>query len=232
MSKLDVTDALIRTLIREVAPLVSHLTGWNLEIAGLGVRVLPRHRGYEEIVVGRLQAAGLAVDPDHSRGAIERLFEHMLEDNIIAAYDHGRRRILVVRENVDDSNMDGLRLILCHELVHRGQHVRHAGLFERLDVVVREAYTQAAAGNPSAALPKLQEAEKQMTVMESHARFVETEIKRLYLPRAVPESHFNILTLLFRFLGKRKLSQYVNGIPAVAQATQAGKVDDLYRGLG
>jgi hypothetical protein len=234
MTKLAVTDGLVRQLVAEVAPLVAHLTGWNLQLGDLAARVLPRHRGYEEIVLGRLAAAGIRMDPDAARNPLELLMEFMLEQNIAAAYDHGRQEILVVRENVDDSNMDGLRLTLAHELVHRGQHVHHPRLFRQVDEVVREAYGCGVEGQGTMAqaVRRLHEADRIMTVMESHAGYVEREIKRLYLPRAVQESHFNLPALLFRVLGSRKVAQYTGGIPAVAQATRAGHIDALYQALG
>jgi hypothetical protein len=35
--------------------------------------------------------------------------------------------MLIIGENVDDSNIDGLRLVVAHELVLRGQHLQEAG---------------------------------------------------------------------------------------------------------
>ena len=234
MGKLAVTDGQVRQLVAEVAPLVAHLTGWNLQLGDLRTRVLPRHRGYEEIVLGRMQTAGIRMDPDAPRNPLERLTEYMLEGNIAGAYNHGTREILVVRENVDDSNLDGLRLTLAHELVHRGQHVHHAHLFDRMDEVMRAAYGCGIEGRGTVteAIRRLHEVDEVMTVMESHAGYVEREIKRLYLPRGVQESHFNLAALMFRVLGARKVAQYTDGIPAVARATRAGHIDALYRKLG
>lgn len=228
MSRLDVSDDLIRELVGEVTPLVVHLTGWNLRCGDLGHRVLPRDRGYEEIVLGRLSGAGIRVEADPHQDPIARLMEHMIESNILAAYDHGRQEILVVRENVDDSNLDGLRLVLCHELVHRGQHIHHAPLFSRVDQVIRDAFVAGSDGD-AAVRDALEEIDAIMTLFESHAHFVELEIKRLYLPHGVVESHFDMLSLIFHYVGQQKLSQYVEGIPAISSAVRSGTLDALFR---
>jgi hypothetical protein len=55
MTKLTIDDNLISSLVSEVAPLVSSITGWDLHITTLHSRVLPKDQGYEEIVEGKLR---------------------------------------------------------------------------------------------------------------------------------------------------------------------------------
>jgi len=232
--RLDVTPALVSRVAREVAPLVAHLTGWRLNTDGLGARVIPRHRGYEEIVLARLRDAGVPIDIEAPRSALERLNEYVLEESILAAYQPGSRELLVVRENVCDSNLDGLRLIVAHELVHFGQHGRYEFLFRRVDRTIRyvTAVGLAEPGSGSvAALRALERLQEIMTLFESHAAYVEQSVKWLYLPRAEVVSHFNIATVLFRMLGAQKICQYTDGVPRVAAAAAAGAVDALYAGV-
>ncbi len=237
MAPLDVGESQVRRLIADVAPLVSHLTGWNLRTGDLGARVLAKAGSNEEIVRRRLKSAVIAPPPRQAGGFYERLMERLVEESILAAYDHGGQEIVVVRENVEDADLDGLRLVLAHELVHRGQHVRHKELFDRADALLREVYLAAGpdgaaatatadgAGSPVARLEAI------MTLLESHARFVEDEVKRLYLPRATLRAGFNMMAFLLQALAPGKGRQYTDGLPAVAAAAGAGTVDSLYESL-
>ena len=138
--RLVVTEQLIREVVHEVAPVVSEATGWPLEIRALGHRVLPRDRGYEEVLLARIKGAGIDLGDAPKRGLLERLLEYVVEGTVLAAYEPSTSELLVVRENVDDSNLDGLRLVVAHELVHRGQHVNHGELFAQVDAAVRAAF--------------------------------------------------------------------------------------------
>ena len=232
--RLDVTPVLVRRVVSDVAPLVTHLTGWPLHVNGLGMRVIPKDRGYEEIVLARLRDAGLPVDFEAPRSAFERLNEYVLEESILAAYQPGSRELLVVRENVSDSNLDGLRLVVAHELVHFGQHGQYEFLFRRVDRTIRYVAAMRLAGpgtDPAGALPALARIQEIMTLFESHAAYVEQSVRRLYLPRAEVASHFNIAAVLFRMLGAQKICQYTDGVPRVAAAAAAGHVDALYAGV-
>lgn len=43
------------------------------------------HRGYEEVLLGRLRGLGVEVDPDGKRGWFERLVEYVIEGNVLGA---------------------------------------------------------------------------------------------------------------------------------------------------
>lgn len=234
MAYLDVSEDLVRRLVAGVAPLVSHLTGWNLRTGDLGARVLERAGCNEEILGRRLKSAGIIPIPRQAGDFYELLMDRLLEENILAAYDHGGQEIVVVRENVEGSDLDGLRLVLAHELVHRGQHVQHRNIFVLADALLREAVSEAGPDPDTAAAPPGQPSRLDaiMTLLESHARYVEQEVNRLYLPRAKVQSHFNMLAFLFQALNPRKSRQYSDGLPEVANAVRAGTVDSLYDALG
>ena len=233
MAPLDVSESQVLRLVAGVAPLVSHLTGWNLRTGDLGVRVLERAGCNEEIVRRRLKSAGLALPAREADGFYERLMARLLEENILAAYDHGGQEIVVVRENVEEADLDGLRLVLAHELVHRGQHVRHPELFGRADALLRDVYLSrgpdGGPGDPAGA--PLIRLDAIMTLLESHARFIEDEVKRLYLPRATVRTGFNMMAFLLQALAPAKGRQYSDGLPAVAAAASEGTLDSLYDSL-
>lgn len=229
ISRLDITDSLIEELLSEVAPMVEEATGWKLDRPGLRSRVLPKDRGYEEILLGRIRGAGVEVPEEGSWGLFERLIEYVVEGSVLAAYEWSTQEMLVVRENVDDSNLDGLRVVIAHELVHRAQHISHPELFERVDKGVREVFDLATEpGGLAQALDKIGELQGVMTLLESHAHYIQQTLHRTRFPNAVIESHFSLPTLLLRLVGARKLSQYTDGIPTVQEAMARDEVDELY----
>jgi len=194
---------------------------------------LPRNRGYEEIVLGRLRGIGLRLGDDGSRSIAERLVEYCVEDSVLAAYEPSTQEVMVVRENVDDSNLDGLKLVLAHELVHRGQHVNHPHLFTRVDDIARELFAYLSQGDASlqGLLRRIDEIRPIMTLIESHANYVQAVLAQTHFPGARIESHFSLATLLLRVFGRPKTAQYTEAIPTVAAATTAGDIDSLYRSV-
>jgi hypothetical protein len=234
MDKLEITDQLIQKVIVEVAPLVSNVTGWDLRLADLRSRVVPRDQGYEAILLGRLYQAGLQDLQELMPDLLEKMIEYLIEQNALAAYMPGAGEILVIRENVDESNLAGLKLILCHELVHRGQHLFHPELFARTDALLREAVgdMHGEAVDLQRSRQIAEELRPIMSLIESHAAYVQQLVKLAYFPDARIETHFNLASLLMRFVGADKLAQYTNALPQVAQAAAAGKLESLYNSLG
>jgi len=233
MTKLSVTEHLVFDLLDEVVPLVERSTKWDIKAKTLRYRVLPKKRGYEEVVLGRLKGAGIQVEENHRRSIIERLIEFIIESNVAGAYQPVSGEILIIRENVDDSNLDGLKLVVAHELVHRGQHVNFPQIFENLDVTIRDVYSylNQEKSNLGEVIRIMERIRPSMTLIESHAVYIQNLLQRLYFPKARIETHFNIATLIFRLLGKKKMSQYTEGIPQIISAVNSGDVNSLYSRL-
>ena len=233
VTRLDVTDELVGRLIGEVTPLVEAATGWAIAAEGVRPRVLPKDMGYEAICLGRLRGAGIDVERLAPTGLMRRLLEYVIEGNALGAYEPSSEELLVVRENVDDSNLDGLRLVVSHELVHRGQHVRHPRLFARVDQMLRDLFAVLESEEAEAAdiLRFLEEIRPVMTLIESHAMVVQERIRRERFPDAVIESHFSLAGLLLRLFAGAKVRQYTEGAPAIAAALSRGEIDGLYEAL-
>ena len=151
----------------------------------------------------------------------------------VTAYQPSTQELLVVRENVDESNLDGLRIIVAHELVHRAQHLNHPELFDQVDDAVRHAFDELSAGK--AGLRDLWDGAGHvraiMTLLESHAYYVQEQLRRTRFVGATVERHFGLAPLLLRALGGFKLSQYTLAVPQVAEATRTGTIDGLYASL-
>jgi len=236
MTKLLVDNNLVSKLVDEVSPLVRQLTRWKLATNKLRCRVIPKQRGYEEIVINQLQHLGIPVLEGASRDFFERLAEYLLEANVLAAYLPWNAEVIVIRENVDDSNLDGLRLILGHELVHRAQHVNHPQILERLEKLSQQIYLAFYEAQENLDLEQimdtLTEIRSIMTLIESHASVVQHTLNREHYPNAKIESHWGLPAMLFRLVGAEKLSQYQDGVPQVIEAIERGTIDDLYQREG
>lgn len=233
MKKLNITSDLIQNIVNNITPLIEDLTRWQLSINTLKILVLPKNQGYEEVILGRLQGAGIHIDKKHPRSIIEKLLEHVLEANILGAYQPGTQELIIIRENVDESNIDGLKLIIGHELVHRGQHVYFKHLFDQIDERIKNTFDDINSGTVS-----LKEISQQMenirpimSLIESHAYYIQSVLKQNYFPKAKIESHFNVATILMSTLGKAKTSQYTEKIPEVSNAFENGNIDSLYLNL-
>jgi hypothetical protein len=165
---------------------------------------------------------------------LERMIEYLVEQNTLAAYMPGAGEILVIRENVDDSNMDGLKLVLAHELVHRGQHMAHGNLFAQVDHLLKQAFTEMKSDTTDFTRMRLyfKQIQPVMTLLESHAAYVQGLLKQAHFPDARVETHFNIATLLMRLVGAPKMAQYTEGLPGVAAAVRRGNLDSLYARFG
>ena len=228
MPKLIIDDTLISALVGEVGPLVSSITGWDLRLANLCCRVLPKDQGYEEIVESKLHALGLSFNP--GRDIVTRTVEYLVENNVLAAYEPLTNELMVVRENVDDSNSDGLKVVLGHELTHRGQHMTHPEIFERVNRILVDMIKGVETGQVD--LQKLrgyfEEVQPLMTLIESHASYVQGVLCQRYFPQAQIEHHLSLPVLLFRVLGYGKGAQYTEGLPQVATAMQQGSIDRLF----
>jgi hypothetical protein len=230
MTRLEITDNTIRTILLEVAPLVARATGWELDLTSLHSRVLPRNRGYEEMLLGRLQGVEVEEWKELMPDLLERMLEYVVEQNSLAAYMPGSAEILVIRENVDDSNLDGLKLVLAHELVHRAQHITHPQLFRRVDALMLQALRlfQAEDTDMQRMQSILEQVQPVMTLLESHAAYVQGTLKQAYFPEAHIETHFSLAALLMRIVAAPKLAQYTDGLPQVAEAVRAGRLDALF----
>jgi len=178
-------------------------------------------------VEGKMRLLGLPVMP---RDLITRTVETLVENNVLAAYEPLANELMVIRENVDDSNMDGLKLVLAHELTHRGQHVHHPQLFQRVNELLVSVLRETNTGDIN--LQKMrawfEQVKPLMTLVESHASYIQGIIQQRHFPRAQIEKQFSLPVLLFRLLGFGKTTQYTAGLAQVSAAAQKDGIDGLF----
>jgi hypothetical protein len=68
-----------------------------------------------------------------------------------------------------------------------------------------------------------------MTLLESHASYIQALLQQTYYPNGQIETPFNLARLLMRLVGGPKLAQYTDGLPQITAAYQAGDIDRLYQ---
>ncbi len=234
MTKLDLDKATIDTLVQEMGVIVERETGWRLDIPNLKIQVVPKERGFEELVIRRITEVGIQLPVDLPKDLFTRIIEYLIENSYLAGYLPGSGSICIVRENVDDSNMDGLRLVIAHELVHRAQHLRFPQLIARMDAQLVDMLKPLlepdhnAVPDMNAVNLHLTQVEPVMTLFESHAAFIQQRIKERYYPQARIEEHFTLLATILEFLFGARQNRYTRGLPAIDAAYAEGKIDDLF----
>ncbi len=234
MARLEIDEALGRALVRDMAPAVVQITGWPLGIDRLRIRVVPKNQGYECVLLGRLRGAGIPISEDQRRSLLDRFLEYVVEGVLLSAYEPSTGELFLVRENLDEGNMDGLRLIVAHELVHRAQHLRHPELSERIDCVLRGVCARAMRGDLGLGelATAVRRVEPVMSLLESHAQYVQEDLRQKRFPNARIESQWNVAAVLLRLFGGPKVSQYTRAVPAVAKSTADNLTPSTGRPLG
>jgi hypothetical protein len=231
MSKLIVTKELVDYLLAELVPYVEQATGWQLDINRLNIQVVPRELAYEAIVLHQnvLRYGDQTEKKEQLTYAVHPLIEKMIESNILGAFEPSTCELIIVKENVDDSNLDGLKVVILHELVHYGQYLYHSTIFDNLENLRYQVTTAVENREAGKAMDLLGKTQQLMTLLESHAHFIEEQIKNRVYPRAKVESHFNWATILMSIISPSKQAQYLDGLPVISQAAKSSRIDDLFR---
>jgi hypothetical protein len=110
----------------------------------------------------------------------------------------------------------------------------HGELFIRLDTLLHRAFAEMSSEATDFVKLRLyfEEVQPIMTLLESHAAYIQEIIKQRYLPEARVESHFNLAVLLMRLIGAPKAAQYTEGLPEISAAINSGKIESLFARLG
>jgi len=213
--RLNIDHDLVRHCLEEVGPLVESLTGWPGLLESTSVEIEEDAVAFWAKTMGSFDL-GL---PDLAK----RVLSHVVFKKALAAYAPHAKRIVVNGKEAVFSNLDGLKVILGHELVHRGQFLYEPGLLARYDAAVRELR------------PKLLDADlsirgflawflasplqQLMKHMEGYAAHVQTDFLQTYYNCAMPLVHVGLLERmlapvlphLFKEMAEVKVKQYTEG---------------------
>jgi hypothetical protein len=229
MRRLPITPDLLWVQVHRVAPEVELLTGWPLRLNSLQVFVVSRRDAAEFAFAEMLRSARLppsTVRADEPLGWLRRAARGRA---IGAFYEHGRNAICAVSDNVDESNNDGLALILAHELAHRAQHLQYQRIHAKVQAATRRLYRLA--GKPSTTEEEWRAVTDEitpiMTVMESHATYVTELARRTRLPLGRTEPVPWLARRLDELLDRDKCAQY-RETRLIARAVGMGELGDLF----
>jgi hypothetical protein len=239
-----VSEKSVRRMIEDVAPKVERLTGWDLKLDDLEVRIIGRNQYYEEAMLPTYKALGIDTEAKTEKGKkAVKTMKKIMPYMILGQYTPLNERMIVLPDNLRfGTNESGLTVTLGHELVHRGQFINNpkfARLYSHLARAVtgRNAFDDDLSEDERMK-PFLQ---SYMTLVEGDASFVEGQLKQMFYQDAKNKtswaSNFLGATLLLAGVVngdssfKDKLRQYNRGkeiVKKVYEARGRKLVDVMY----
>lgn len=120
VNRLNLSDELVAHCLEEVTPLVEHLTGWTGLLDDVEVRIAT---DVGEIMAEVMARAGMS-EPTF----LDRAFWRNISLAFAALYEPISKTVLVNSSAARKQNLDSLKVILGHELVHVGQFKYSPGL--------------------------------------------------------------------------------------------------------
>jgi hypothetical protein len=223
--RLTIDDEVLTYAVEEIAPLVEALTGW--EDVSRGIRVEAVEHGGEAFA-RLLSRAGLAT---FSEAEVRRSILRSGIAGSHALYDPFSASIYVDVTKTERQNLDGLKVIIGHELVHAGQFQHHPQLVqeyrELLEAVLAAERADRAGGGTATLSGALglgkrgREASKKsfgfMANLEGYASYIENDFIRKVLNCAQGMPHLSIGEELVQFLlvveGVLQLSRTEHSMP-------------------
>ena len=119
VERLNITDELIEHCLDEVAPMVESLTGWESLLDDVTVVITDDLSPYLQSFSGLFEGK-----PSWLFRKLSRMLERLStwSSQIVAFYEPNVKSIVIHRSRASNCvNLDGLKVILGHELVHVGQ---------------------------------------------------------------------------------------------------------------
>ena len=115
--RLHIDDPLVAHCLLEVAPMVESLTGWSGLLDDLPVRINPDFGAHWQARLSEYIDTGCATaSPEAHQSFLTNM------NGTMAAYDPFEDALIVNATWLDRSNLDALKVVLGHELVHVGQY--------------------------------------------------------------------------------------------------------------
>ena len=193
VARLALDDATVAHCLEEVAPLVESLTGWRGLLDRLEVRM------------------SLAVSPKVQElmaelGVSSTVTKAMMGGFLGAMYDPYAHAVLINKRWAERQNLDEMKVVLGHELVHVGQHLAHPELTETGETLTRSYFRAVNKVTESAAFtsiaeyvqrlseePAHQAMQEHMSNIEGYASYVEHGWLRRHYTCATRYPHMSLL---------------------------------------
>jgi hypothetical protein len=166
---LHIDDELVRYCLAEVAPLVERLTGWSNLLEGLKVEVAPSLAP----TMIREPLIGAGKDPTDLAAKMTAFVTDLMQGPGAgcALYDAHTHTVIFNSSILEQVNLEGLKVMCGHELVHVGQFKYTPGLREYNLAHLRGMIAGAATETPEESTRKM----AYMTELEGYAKYIESD---------------------------------------------------------
>ncbi|NOU27945.1 MAG: carboxypeptidase regulatory-like domain-containing protein [Polyangiaceae bacterium] len=190
VKRLRLDEEIVDLAVREIAPLVEHLTGWSNLRDGVELRIVD---AYRDELRARIQQelGGHALDSTQL-ALIETAMSHC-DATVVASWHPEERVVLLNRTLIEEQGFDYLKVTIGHELVHVGQTRVLPSLAARLRRARVERLETVLAGR-SLPRARMRDAVQLLTNIEGYAHYIETRwLRQIYthtahLPRPTSEA--------------------------------------------
>lgn len=229
-----VSEKSIHRMLKDVAPRVERLTGWDLQMNDLTVKIIPRDFFFEQGIKPTYEGLGIDIKAKSEEGKQSVKFMRSIMPYIIMGlYEPMTGSLLICPENYAlGTNESGLATLVGHELTHRGQFLQPRYKEMYLDLVRRstginafdeDKYEEEGASDLINAL---------MTLAEGDATFVQDQLKSMFYQDA-ENRYSGMVSLIGTAVGiisllddegglMKKMKQYSKGKEIVSALYKAG----------
>ncbi|MCF7859607.1 MAG: hypothetical protein K9N07_09870 [Candidatus Cloacimonetes bacterium] len=214
--RLNITEDLVESCVNEVLPLVEQATNWHDILDGIHFEIINNKSGMKRIIEKLFEyyqtALGIEDDLVYMPWLFYKILTAILYNSISALYFPGDKTIYINNHTCQYINLDYLKVILGHEIVHAGQFKSVSNLKPALESYLNELLQEVSEDRSATEVEELEfeellkivknsKIQNAMTALEGHAYFIQKE----YL-----EKHYNCATgfnhstgLLYRLLMSR-----------------------------
>ncbi len=207
---LQVDDDIVRHCLTEVAPRVQRLTRWPGLLDDLQVRVSEDLGDYLDTLFERYDAK-----PD---ALTARLVHGVLKRRVLALYDPLLDAIFVNTRTSRHCNLDGLKVILGHELVHVGQFRKSPRLRAQYETRTREMMElEVGDQSPAELLESLRKSDlhRHMEDIEGYAHYIQTDFLEKHYNCSMIVHHVSLFDRALAYLLQR--SGFADDLQQAAQ---------------
>ena len=231
VERLEVDVDLVKDCLIEVTPLVEQLTGWRHLLDDLNIVVVDNAGDYLIKDFAEL----LNVEEDSFGAKVMKVaLQHCAA--FLGLYDPIRHTLIINEDMMEHHNMDALKVVIGHELVHVGQFKNHPELIEEHKLRFAELKSLFERETLS-----IEEFKEKFESFGFQSQMKELEGYAYYIQRDFLEAHYNLSTFFeHSSLIERLMKSFIQsllGQDEIAGMTQI-KVDqyvegaELYRGRG
>lgn len=228
VSRLELTDEMVRACFDEILPLVERYTGWTGLGDGLKLSIVD---SVAPIVLREIFKEKGVQQESFEAACFQALVDHGAGYSAVAGlYDPPSDSIVLNRPLMEQNGLEFLKIILAHELVHAGQFRNTPGLAAYAMDYNRRSLGLVAA-DPSG--PSLKERRQYMLELEGHATYIEKDfIRKNHYRTAIADCHSSVadtIALVVAWVASQGLGYELPEAPA--EGTMEDKLKQYDEGV-